>query len=83
ELGFWDFHGLNIALLAKQLWSLHQRSDTLIGRIMKAKYYKNSSVIESVVGYNPSFIWHSLMGAHELIWLGIRWRVGNGDSVRI
>ncbi|CAN0919889.1 Uncharacterized mitochondrial protein AtMg00310 [Linum grandiflorum] len=82
-MGFRDLRDFNMALLAKQLCNLHQRPDTLIGRIMKAKYYKNSSVLEAVEGYKPSFIWRSLMSAQDLVWQGSRWRIGNGDSVRI
>ncbi|CAN0926007.1 hypothetical protein LINGRAHAP2_LOCUS35080 [Linum grandiflorum] len=50
----WDLRGFNIALLAKRL---HQRPDTLILWIMKAKYYRNLTTVEADVGYNPCFIW--------------------------
>ncbi|CAN0912349.1 hypothetical protein LINGRAHAP2_LOCUS27331 [Linum grandiflorum] len=71
------------ALLAKQLWNLAQRPQSLIAQILKAKYHKNSSILEAEVGYRPSFIWRSLMGVQEFLWNGLRWGVGNGDSIRI
>ncbi|CAN0925124.1 hypothetical protein LINGRAHAP2_LOCUS34581 [Linum grandiflorum] len=52
-----------MALLAKQLWSLHNRPQSLIGRMMKAKYHKHSFSLDGVVGYIPSFSWRSLMSA--------------------
>jgi hypothetical protein len=40
-MGFRDLHCLNKALLAKQVWRLWEGSDSLVARIMKAKYYPN------------------------------------------
>ncbi|CAN0881550.1 Uncharacterized mitochondrial protein AtMg00310 [Linum grandiflorum] len=77
-MGFRDLRGFNMALLVKQLWNLHHRSETLIGRIMKAKYYKNASAL-AVIDHNPSFMWRSLMNAQNLVC----WWIGNGASVRI
>ena len=77
-LGFRDMTGLKIALLAKQLWNLHQMPHSLVARIMKAKYFKNTSVLEVAVGYNPSFICQSLMGTQEMLWnvmAGWQWRI--------
>ncbi|CAN0912350.1 Uncharacterized mitochondrial protein AtMg00310 [Linum grandiflorum] len=82
-MGFRDMRGFNTALLAKQLWNLAQRPQSLIAQILKAKYHKNSSILEAEVGYRPSFIWRSLMGVQEFLWNGLRWGVGNGDSIRI
>ncbi|CAN0904020.1 hypothetical protein LINGRAHAP2_LOCUS22844 [Linum grandiflorum] len=64
-------HGFNTALLAKQLWNLHERPDSLVAKIMKAKYHKNSSVLEGELSYRPSFIWRSLLSAQSLLWEGL------------
>ncbi|CAL1369989.1 unnamed protein product [Linum trigynum] len=77
-MGFWDLNGFNAALLAKQLWRLYQQSSSLVARIMQAKYYKNSSVLEATTGYQPSFLWRSLISAQDLLCEGLRWRVGDG-----
>ncbi|CAL1389097.1 unnamed protein product [Linum trigynum] len=82
-LGLRDLRGFNTAMLAKQVWRLYQRPDTLIARIMKAKYYKNSTVLDAKVGYNPSFIWRSLMSSQGLLLDGTRWRIGDGQNVRV
>ncbi|CAN0856622.1 hypothetical protein LINGRAHAP2_LOCUS6537 [Linum grandiflorum] len=51
--------------------------------MLKAKYYKHSTILEAKMGYQPSFIWRSLMSAHDFLWKGLCWKVGNGGSIRI
>ncbi|KAI5338230.1 hypothetical protein L3X38_017501 [Prunus dulcis] len=72
-----------MALLAKQLWRLIQTPNALVARILKARYFKNCSILEAQIGHSPSYIWQSLCKAHVLIEQGSRWRIGNGHSVRI
>ncbi|CAL1354532.1 unnamed protein product [Linum trigynum] len=82
-LGMRDLVGFNTALLAKQMWRLYQREDYLISRILRAKYHNKESILEARVGHQPSFIWRSLLSAQEFLNEGLRWRIGNGSSVRI
>jgi hypothetical protein len=49
-LGFRDLIMFNKALLAKQCWRLIQNLDYLIFQIIRAKYYPNSSFLESELG---------------------------------
>ena len=49
-LGFRDFHCFNKALLAKQIWRLWKNPNSLIARIMKAKYHPNDLVLEATLG---------------------------------
>ncbi|CAN0917582.1 Putative ribonuclease H protein At1g65750 [Linum grandiflorum] len=51
--------------------------------MMKAKYFKHTTVLEAELGYRPSFIWCRLMSAQDFLWKGLRWRIGNDGSVRI
>ncbi|CAL1397214.1 unnamed protein product [Linum trigynum] len=37
----------------------------------------------AMMGYRPSYIWKSIMKAKEMIIDGFRWKVGNGNSIRI
>jgi hypothetical protein len=55
-LGFRDLVLFNQALLAKQRWRIIQNLDSLISRIIKAKYHPNSSFLEAQVGSRTSFI---------------------------
>ncbi|XP_021744429.1 uncharacterized protein LOC110710444 [Chenopodium quinoa] len=82
-LGFRDLKIFNQALLAKQIWRLHTRPNTLTHAILKAKHFKNSSVLEAFRGYDPSYSWRSLWGLKSLLLDGLKWRVGTGVNIRV
>ena len=66
-MGFRDFIFFNKALLAKQCWQLWNKPDTLVSRIMTAKYYANSSILEAKLGNKPSYAWRSI----SLFWVHV------------
>nr|XP_023926771.1 uncharacterized protein LOC112038196 [Quercus suber] len=82
-MGFKKLKEFNMALLAKQGWRLQQGHDTLAYKVLKAKYFPTSDFSQAVLGNNPSFTWRSIMFAQPLVKYGIRWRVGNGEKIRI
>ena len=48
--GGMGFHGLkcfNVALLAKQSWHLLEGTNPLLLNVLKARYFKNTSVLEA------------------------------------
>lgn len=53
-MGFWDFHGFNLAMLAKQGWNLMANLDARAVKLLKAKYYPRGNFLEAVIGHNPS-----------------------------
>lgn len=73
----------NKALLAKRIWRLFQNPNSLAARILKAKYYAHSSVLEAIVGKRPSFAWRSIILSQAVIWNGLVWRVGNVRDIRV
>jgi ribonuclease HI len=82
-MGFRDLVCFNKALLAKQGWRLIKSPESLAGKIIRAKYYPNSSFLEASLGSKPSFAWRSIHGARELLSEGLMWRVGNGRRINI
>ncbi|XP_059446647.1 uncharacterized protein LOC132178216 [Corylus avellana] len=82
-MGFRDIVTFNKALLAKQIWRLWKSPDSLIAKIMKAKYYLECSVLDAPCGKKLSFAWRSIQNASDLVNEGLIWRVGNGRSIRI
>jgi ribonuclease HI len=82
-MGFRDLICFNKALLAKQCWRLLKSPDSLVARIIKAKYYSNGSLMMAKLGSKPSFAWRSIFGARELLEEGLMWRIGNGKNVKI
>ena len=82
-LGFRTLHAFNLALLAKKSWKLVQKTDSLFYRIYKARYFPNSTFLDAEIGHNPSYVWHSLLSAREVLLAGSKWQVGNGDTIKI
>ena len=82
-MGFKDLKAFNLALLAKQGWHLAQNTESLAHRVLKARYFPNSSFLEAQVGKNPSYTWRSLMAAQGVLWRGLRWTIRNGRKTKI
>ena len=59
-LGFRDIRVFKKALLAKQVWRIHNGECRLVDAIFRVRYYKNSNMLEASRGYNPSYTWRSL-----------------------
>jgi len=81
-LGFRHLESFNDAMLAKQVWRLLQAPDSLVYRLLKSKYFPDSSIMTADLGANPSFTWRSLHGVRWVIEMGSRWLVGNGESIK-
>ncbi|XP_056688734.1 uncharacterized protein [Spinacia oleracea] len=57
--------------------------DSLAQGVLKEKYYKHSDFLDAFRGYDPSYTWRSIWGAKALLLDGMKWRVGNGSSIRV
>ncbi|KAK9689070.1 hypothetical protein RND81_09G033300 [Saponaria officinalis] len=82
-LGFRDFNKFNMALLGKQAWRLVTENEGLMSRIMKSRYFPDSSFMEAGLGSNPSNTWRGIWEARDVLQLGLRRRIGNGLSTRV
>jgi ribonuclease HI len=82
-VGFRDMRLFNQSLLARQAWRLIQFPDTLCAQLLKAKYYPNGSLIDTVFTGNGSSTWHAIEHGLQLLKTGVIWRVGNGASIRV
>jgi ribonuclease HI len=82
-MGFRGVNNFNTALLGKHCWRLLTGDDSLMGRVFKSRYYPRASFMEAKTGYQPSYAWRSIQSAKEVINLGSRWRIGNGEKVKI
>ena len=56
-MGFRDLYYFNQALLSKQGWHFLKNEDSLVARIMKAKYYPRCSILEGQRESRPSYAW--------------------------
>ena len=57
--------------------------DSLVYKVLKAKYFPTTNFIHASIGHNPSFTWRSLIFAQSLIIEGMLWRVGNGENIKV
>ena len=80
-LGFRDLEFFNKVLLAKQLWRLMKNPNSLVARIIGAKYYLLETVLGAKLRNRPSYAWRSLMAAQWALKEGLIWRVGNGRDI--
>ncbi|KAK1371204.1 hypothetical protein POM88_037296 [Heracleum sosnowskyi] len=65
--GFKDLSVFNDAMLGRQAWRLVHGEDTLLGKVMKAKYYPYCSFLDSYMGYSGSYSWKSTLPMRELL----------------
>lgn len=82
-LGFLKVVDFNEAMLAKQGWRLLQNPELLATRVLKARYFPNSSFMDSSIGSRPSYIWRSIWGCKWVLEKGCIWVVGDGESINI
>ncbi|XP_042486865.1 uncharacterized protein LOC122091540 [Macadamia integrifolia] len=72
---------MNLSLLAKKAWELLSPSDSLWGRLMKAKYFPSCDFLHATCPRNASWGWKSVFKARDLLFKGLFIRVGHGRSI--
>ena len=82
-LGFRDLSSFNQALVAKQGWRIMQSPNSLVAKVLKARYFKHEGFMNARLGSKPSFIWRSVLWGRQVIQQGSRWRIGNGENVKM
>ena len=82
-MGFKDFRLFNQTMLARQAWRILVNPESLCARVLKARYFPNGRLEDTVFTSNASQTWQSIVHGLELLKEGLVWRIGNGQSVRI
>lgn len=82
-LGFRNLHGFNLSLLGKQCWNLIEKPNALLSRVLKARYYPDCHLIHARRIGGASYTWSGLWEAKEEIKKGLRWVLGDGQSINI
>ncbi|XP_058733501.1 uncharacterized mitochondrial protein AtMg00310-like [Vicia villosa] len=83
RLRFRGISEFNSCLLGKQYWRLLSQENSLVGKVFKGKYFPRGTIEDCALGYNPSYAWRSILGAREVVQRGSRWRIRNGNKVKI
>ncbi|CAN0899672.1 Uncharacterized mitochondrial protein AtMg00310 [Linum grandiflorum] len=55
--------------------------ETLAERVYKAKYYADGDFLSASLGSSPSYTWRSVCHSQIVIAHGVRWRVGDGQTI--
>lgn len=82
-LGFRDLMGFNLAMLAKISWRVLHNPKSVLGVVLKDKYFPNSSFLVANKQNKSSWGWKGILLGREVLNCGLRWWVGNGESIRI
>ncbi|XP_074369771.1 uncharacterized protein LOC141711268 [Apium graveolens] len=82
-LGFRNFRDFNLAMLGKQGLRFITNTESLVSKIYKAKFFAGGDFLTSSLGHNPSFIWRSIHATKQLLLEGVKWRIGNRESIYI
>ena len=61
----------NQAMLAKQAWRLIDSPDSLCTCLLKAKYYANGNILDTVFMANSSAVWKGIVYGLDLVKKGI------------
>ncbi|GMJ04337.1 hypothetical protein HRI_004102900 [Hibiscus trionum] len=82
-MGFRDLGKFNIAMLAKQGWRILTNPESLVTRVLKARYFPNFGFLNANLGSRPSYIWRSIWCLRKALEMGLYWKVGNGMDISI
>lgn len=82
-MGFRNLHAFNLAMLRKHGWKFISNPNVMVTRFIKAKYFPNCEFLDSNVGHNPSYVWHSIWSTRGLLDEGCRWCIGDGSKINL
>ncbi|XP_019103693.1 uncharacterized mitochondrial protein AtMg00310-like [Beta vulgaris subsp. vulgaris] len=82
RIGFSNLSAFNDALIAKQCWRLVTNPDSFAAKVLKGKSFHRTTFWKAKLPNYSCYTWRSIMGARELLSLGLSWVMGNGRSVK-
>lgn len=82
-LGFQNFEDFSVSMLAKQGWRLINNENPLVPNCIKARYYPKGDFLPAKLGQNLSYMWRSILSAHEVLKKGVRKCIGYGQQTKI
>ncbi|XP_056698546.1 uncharacterized protein [Spinacia oleracea] len=82
-LGIRRLKDWNLAFMAKLGWTILDKPDKLWVRILKEKYLKNSSLLNSMPNYNQSPLWRDILKGNHILQKGLIIGIGNGKNTSI
>lgn len=82
-LGLKDLEMFNQSLLGKEAARIWSNPDSLVARVLKHRYFKNCSFLESGLGAQPSYAWRSIIHGRDLLKQGLVQSIGDGSNTNV
>ena len=81
-LGLRQTAAVNKAFLAKLAWKLLTQPDNFWVQLMSAKYSSPEGFFQCKIRPTDSWVWRSLLRIRPFLQQGLRWKLGNGKTIR-
>lgn len=72
---------MNLSLLAKMGWHMLVNSDKLWVRILKSKYYRSQTFLETQKSSQASWLWQGILKTKDILTQGSCFVVGDGINI--
>jgi hypothetical protein len=59
------------------------KPDSLLSKVLKAKYFPKSDFLHAKPSHNMSYTWSSILKASWIFKNGGLWKIGNGESINV
>ena len=66
-----------------QAWRLYTNPNTLWVQVLKAKYFPQATVFTGPRSSRRSYVWTAFMLGANLLFQGMRWIIGDGQTIRL
>ncbi|KAA3465380.1 reverse transcriptase [Gossypium australe] len=83
RLGFHSLTKFNVTLLVKQGWRIINYPNSLLSRVLKAKYFPNTDFLNTELGNLPFYTWKSVWAGKGFLHEEMCWRVGTREKFSI
>ncbi|KAF7827109.1 ribonuclease H [Senna tora] len=78
-----DLRKFNKALIAKHVWNIVDKPNSLYSKWFLSKYRRPYSKFSFKKTSQDSMCWKVINGSRDLISTGLKWVVGNGSSIKL
>lgn len=77
------FEAFSLALLASHWWRLIHKEDSLVYKVLQARYFPKGNPMMVSVSCNSSFLLRSLLRGRDIVREGSIWRDCDGSKIDI
>ncbi|MCH89734.1 putative ribonuclease H protein [Trifolium medium] len=70
-------------MLVKQVWRILTNPQSMLAKVLKARYFPHSDIFHAQMGPRPSYTWRSINHSKWVLQKGGCWTVGNGMNVKV